>query len=196
MLQYKSNEKTREKMKLLLKARNQEGQLGEPTKLIMRTKRKLRVYRRDGKFYIDHSAAYALGLTNVRSIMTEKAHLIEIGIETLHRFQSNKDIEIIYQELDKEQKSKTKQSNLEDTLGKLEDRIETAESDIDGAQADITEIKAYTVNGKAINTNPVLNGGDIALTGYTPVDGGTVAAGDTINAAINKLESTLVWYEA
>ena len=120
MLQYKSNEKTREKMKLLLKARNQEGQLGEPTKLIMRTKRKLRVYRRDGKFYIDHSAAYALGLTNVRSIMTEKAHLIEIGIETLHRFQSNKDIEIIYQELDKEQKSKTKQSNLEDTLGKLE----------------------------------------------------------------------------
>lgn len=120
MLQYKSNEKTREKMKLLLKARNQEGQLGEPTKLIMRTKRKLLVYRRDGKFYIDHSAAYALGLTNVRSIMTEKAHLIEIGIETLHRFQSNKDIEIIYQELDKEQKSKTKQSNLEDTLGKLE----------------------------------------------------------------------------
>lgn len=83
-----------------------------------------------------------------------------------------------------------------DTLGELEDRIETAEADIDQAQADITEIKAYTVNSKAINTNPVLGGGDIALTGYTTVDGGTVAATDTINGAINKLESSLVWYEA
>ena len=83
-----------------------------------------------------------------------------------------------------------------DTLGELEDRIETAESDIDQAQADITEIKAYTVNTKPINTNPVLNGADIALTGYTTVDGGTIAATDTINAAINKLESSLVWYEA
>lgn len=82
------------------------------------------------------------------------------------------------------------------TLGELEDRLETAESDIDQAQADITEIKAYTVNFKAINTNPVLNGGDIALTGYTTVTGGTVAATDTVNAAINKLESALVWYEA
>lgn len=83
-----------------------------------------------------------------------------------------------------------------DTLGELEDRIETAESDIDQAQADITEIKGYKVNGKAINTNPVLNGGDITLTGYTTVTGGTVAAADTVNAAINKLESALVWYEA
>lgn len=83
-----------------------------------------------------------------------------------------------------------------DTLGKLEDRIETAEADIDQAQADITAIKGYTVNTKAINTNPVLNGADIALTGYTTVTGGTVAATDTINAAINKLESSLVWYEA
>lgn len=83
-----------------------------------------------------------------------------------------------------------------DTLGELEDRIETAEADIDQAQADITAIKAYTVNSKAINTNPVLNGADIALTGYTTVTGGTVAATDTINGAINKLESSLVWYEA
>lgn len=83
-----------------------------------------------------------------------------------------------------------------DTLGKLEDRLDAAESDIDGAQADITAIKAYTVNTKPINTNPVLNGGDIALTGYTTVTGGTVAAADTINTAINKLESSLVWYEA
>lgn len=82
------------------------------------------------------------------------------------------------------------------TLGKLEDRIETAESDIDGAQKAITEIKGYTVNKKAISTNPVLNGGDITLTGYTTVTGGTVAAADTVNAAINKLESALVWYEA
>lgn len=159
MLQYESNEKTREKMKLLsrtdlrVRVKGKE-QLGEQTKLIMRTKRKLRVYRRDGKFYIDHSAAYALGLTNVRSIMTEKAHLIEIGIETLHRFQSDKDIEIIYQELDKEQKSKTEQSNLEDILGGLEQgEYGIGIHGIDKGSREEKQSIAESINSQGLNLN-------------------------------------------
>lgn len=46
-------------------------------------------------------------------------------------------------------------------------------------------IDAYTVNGKAISSNPVLIASDIALTGYTkPDEAGAVAAGDNIMQAI------------
>lgn len=58
-----------------------------------------------------------------------------------------------------------------------------------------TAIDAYTVNGKAINTNPTLSGADIALTGYN-VPGGAVAASDTVNQAIGKLDEALIWHEA
>lgn len=57
-------------------------------------------------------------------------------------------------------------------------------------------VDAYTVNAKAISSNPVLSGADIALTGYSTVEGGAVAATDTINQAINKLDNALIWYEA
>lgn len=90
----------------------------EMTKTKSRQKRKLLVYKKDDKFYIDNSAAYALKLTNVRAIMTENPHLIEIGIDTLYRFQNDKDIEIIYQEQEKE--TKKEESNLSETLDELE----------------------------------------------------------------------------
>ena len=64
----------------------------------------------------------------------------------------------------------------------------------DAIDAAKSAVEAYTVNKKAINTNPVLGGADIALTEYSTVDGGTIAATDTINTAINKLETSLVWY--
>lgn len=57
-------------------------------------------------------------------------------------------------------------------------------------------VDAYTVNAKAISSNPVLSGADITLTGYSTVEGGAVAATDTINQAINKLDDALIWYEA
>ena len=69
-------------------------------------------------------------------------------------------------------------------LAGVQDAINTAKGTID----------AYTVNDTPISENPVLNGENLVLTGYTPVTGGTVAAADTINAAINKLETSLVWY--
>lgn len=90
------------------------------TKTKSRIKRKLMVYRKDGKFYIDNSAAYALKLTNVRAIMTGNQHLIEIGIETLRRFQIDEDIEIEYQELNKDKESETKKSDLAEIFDGLE----------------------------------------------------------------------------
>lgn len=80
-------------------------------------KRKLLVYKKSGKFYIDSSAAYALKLTNVRAIMTENPHLIEIGLEALYRFQNDVNIEIVYKELNKDKKTK---SDLTQTLYGLE----------------------------------------------------------------------------
>lgn len=71
---------------------------------------------------------------------------------------------------------------------------------LSGVQAAINaaknEVNAYTVNSKAISTNPVLGGADIVLTGYTAPTGGVVAATDTVNAAIQALDNALVWHEA
>lgn len=93
----------------------------QTTKTKSRLKRKLMVYKKDGKFYIDNSAAYALKLTNVRAVMTENPHLIEIGIETLYRFQNDADIEIVYQELNKNKDIKTEKYDLTETLDGLEE---------------------------------------------------------------------------
>lgn len=56
-------------------------------------------------------------------------------------------------------------------------------------------IDAYTVNGKAISTNPVLNGGDIEITGYAKLEATgeqeVISAEDTVNEAVAKLEKNI-----
>ena len=65
------------------------------------------------------------------------------------------------------------------TKGEVDDKIAAAKAIID----------AYTVNGKAISESPVLSGADIALTGYTAIEGGVgIAATDSINAAFKKID--------
>lgn len=72
---------------------------------------------------------------------------------------------------------------LQSDLTNLTTRVSTAESNI-------TTIKGYKVNNKVITSNPVLNGADIALTGYAKGSTNTaVAAADTVNVAIGKLEN-------
>lgn len=62
--------------------------------------------------------------------------------------------------------------------------------DAKGTAAGIkTTIDAYTVNGKKISANPVLSGADVKTTGYAIASAYTaVATGDTVNAAIGKIE--------
>ena len=50
----------------------------------------------------------------------------------------------------------------------------------------------YTVNGFKLSTNPVLDGADIKITGYTkPSTTGALAAADSVNGALGKLEKKL-----
>ena len=53
-------------------------------------------------------------------------------------------------------------------------------------------IDNYTVNGFKISTNPVLDGADIKITGYTkPSTTEALAAADSVNGALGKLEKKL-----
>ena len=93
-----------------------------------------------------------------------------------------------------------------DTLGKIEDalnaEIERAKSKEQTNAQNITNnkntIDAYTINGKAISTNPTLASSDVTLgSSYVPVSGGSISGvSTTIAEAINLLDSALVWYEA
>lgn len=85
----------------------------------LKEKRKLLVYKKENKFYIDHAAAYALKLTNVRAVMLDSSHLFEIGLDTLYKFQSTEDIEIEYQELNKKKTKVAEKGDLTDILEKL-----------------------------------------------------------------------------
>ena len=59
-------------------------------------------------------------------------------------------------------------------------------------KADKSVVDAYTVNGVAISSNPVLDGTKITLTGYSTGDAALpIGATDTINIAIGKLEKTI-----
>lgn len=79
------------------------------------------------------------------------------------------------------------------TIGADGIKLSGVQNAINAAKA---TVDAYTVNAKAISSNPVLSGADIALTGYSTVEGGAVVATDTINQAISKLDDALIWHEA
>lgn len=93
-----------------------------------------------------------------------------------------------------------------DTLGKIEDALNAEITRAKGEEQtnaqNITSnkntIDAYTINGKAISTNPTLVSSDVALgSSYVPVSGGSISGvATTIAEAINLLDSALVWYEA
>lgn len=71
--------------------------------------------------------------------------------------------------------------------------IEQINKDIEAVETGLGEafatVNDYTVNGHTIVGNPVLNGADIKLDGYTAGTAAPLAATDTINAALGKLEA-------
>lgn len=52
-------------------------------------------------------------------------------------------------------------------------------------------IRNYTVNSIPISQNPVINGGNAYLTGYSKDTSGSITASDSINSAFSKLENTI-----
>lgn len=71
--------------------------------------------------------------------------------------------------------------------------IEQINKDIEAVETGLGEafaaVNEYTVNGYTIVGNPVLNGADIKLDGYAAGTAAPLAATDTINAALGKLEA-------
>lgn len=80
----------------------------------------------------------------------------------------------------------------EDFAAADSDLKEDLEGQLDEAKK---AIDAYTVNGKKISTNPVLNGGDIEITGYSKLEAVgeqvAIAEDDTVNEAVAKLEKNI-----
>lgn len=60
---------------------------------------------------------------------------------------------------------------------------------LNGLEAKINGIENYTINGKAIKTNPVLTGTDVSLGNYTvaAANAGSITANDTVSVAIGKI---------
>lgn len=73
-------------------------------------------------------------------------------------------------------------TSLADAILKLDNAINSSSSSSSN----------YTVNGIKISSNPVLDGADIKITGYTqPSTTGALAVTDTVNGALGKLEKGL-----
>lgn len=66
-------------------------------------KKKIVIYKKENKYYVNHSTAYALGIVNTRAIMLEKPKLVEINYDIHNKLKNNKEFEIEYivQKLDK-----------------------------------------------------------------------------------------------
>ena len=151
MVRYQSNQNIRNKvMQKTSTALKPNTSLGVKTN--SRLKRKLIVYRKNDKFYIDHAAAYALNLTNVRAIMLENPHLIEVGLETLYKFQNNEDIEIEYKELNKEKETATRKETLSEALDGLEQgEYGIGLHGIDTGTSAEKQSKALNINSEGLN---------------------------------------------
>lgn len=96
-----------------------------------------------------------------------------------------------------------------DNLDKLVDAVgtggetggETLVEKVNGLETSVTEIKNYTVNSKKISENPILNGADVALTGFEALPDKTPGyteaeltpvATDTVNQAIAKMHRAVL----
>lgn len=120
-----------------------------------RLKRKVLVYKKNDKFYIDHFVAYALKLTNVRAVMLDNPHLVEVGMETLYRWQNDEDIEIEYQNIDRKKGTTTREEgNLAKDLDELEQgEYGIAIHGIDTGNSTEKQRKASNIMDEGLNIN-------------------------------------------
>ena len=90
--------------------------------------------------------------------------------------------------------------SINGALGKLEKKLDDEVTNRTNAVSNLTNtvnnnkttIDNYTVNGIKISTNPVVTGANAKVTGYSkPTTTGAIAATDSINGALGKLEKKL-----
>lgn len=146
----KLNTKLRSKTQTVLKTKNTATK--DKTRTASKLKRKLLVYKKDGKFYIDHSAAYALKLTNVRAIMLDNPKLFEISLQFLNKIQNDKDIEIEYKEVNKEKEVDSNEGNLKETLEDLDQgEYGIGVHGIDQGSIEEKQSKALNISDEGLN---------------------------------------------
>ena len=146
----KLNTKLRSKTQTVLKTKNTATK--DKTRTASKLKRKLLVYKKDGKFYIDHSAAYALKLTNVRAIMLNNPKLFEISLQFLNKIQNDKDIEIEYKEVNKEKEVDSNEGNLKETLEDLDQgEYGIGVHGIDQGSIEEKQSKALNISDEGLN---------------------------------------------
>lgn len=63
---------------------------------VLRQKKQLTIYIEDNKYFVEHAAAYALGIVNTRSIMLENPKMVEISYEVHAKLSNNDELEIQY----------------------------------------------------------------------------------------------------
>lgn len=63
----------------------------------------IKIYVDENKYYVEHSAAFALGLIKTRAIMMDNPKLIEISSEVHNKLKANDLIEIEYIKIEKKQ---------------------------------------------------------------------------------------------
>lgn len=108
MKKFKENKKQNESS--ILSATRPSEQLlktGYESQPILKTKLKqksiIKIYVDENKYYIEHSAAYALGLVKTRAIMLDNQRLIEISSEIHNKLKDDDSIEIEYIRREKKQ---------------------------------------------------------------------------------------------
>lgn len=123
-LQYKSPEQRKQNViqnkNLGQQTRRRNARIREESKLNL--KQKLKVYRKDGKFFVDVPAAFALKLVR-RIVREDNIKYIELSEGKLKEIQNRGNIEIEYTDLDKEEETGEQEQDLDglqETLGDLE----------------------------------------------------------------------------
>lgn len=108
MIRYKSPQDITQKARQNRLSPMNNQNLKARTKRILETenkkdlKRKLIVYKKEDKFYIDNASAYALNVIKTRAIMTGLPNLFEISTEVLDKLQRDETLEIEYTDFNKE----------------------------------------------------------------------------------------------
>ncbi len=70
----------------------------------LRTKKKILIYIKDNKYFVEHATAFALGFTTVRSIMLDKSKLVEVSASIVNQLKQKDDIDLEFVNLSKEKK--------------------------------------------------------------------------------------------
>ena len=157
MLMYKNQEQNKLNQRQALVHRQMlRTKTDTKTRTELKQKRKLIIYTKDEKYYIDHFAAYALKLTSARAVMTNTPHLIEIRPEAVSKLRNDETIEIEFHEIDKNIDLDNNENDLSRELSELDQGeygIGTHGIDVIDSEEKARKAESIINNGLTLNNN-------------------------------------------